>query len=71
MFGQETESIAMNQRTRRSLGLVAYLFCILLIAGRFYLRHIGKPDTADLCTIMAFIMMGISGWLRHSARTPV
>jgi len=61
----------MPPRTRRSLGLTAIVLSGLFVAGRFYLRHIGQPHYADICTIVAFTLIVVSGWLRHSAHTRV
>ena len=59
----------MKFRTRSIIGWALALVSVLLIAARFYLKDIGHSLEADYCTVGAFAMLLVSGWLRRPFKT--
>lgn len=60
----------MKRHPRVLLGWLLMLGSCLLIAARFHLKSMGRSHDADLCTIAAFILMVLSGCLRHQKSRP-
>lgn len=59
----------MKSRTRIIIVWTLVLVSVLLIAARFYLKDIGRSLEADYCTVGAFGMLLMSGWLRRPVKT--